>query len=753
MGEDRAKHFNSKHEDAVWRGFFARWHAGERADRLRAEAGASHDTWTAAAKRLGMRRKDLPPGHPGRRAAPAFAERADGYRHPKSLLTEGQWRDLFRQRAAGTPDTVLVLRFGVAAATICSQARARGIRRADLRALAEGAGLEAEAEGGDRAPPPPCGPPPHPERWGGDDRDPLGGVRIDPRDAEATRAAFEAVIVEAGMRADFAAIDQRCRAKLAVERALFASGRSDAPPHPSVTDPVGGGHPLHEGEGEAVVLRPAQTPPEGAWRTWLFMGGRGAGKTLAGASWLADMSERCGRLALVGPTLHDVREVMIGGASGVMGLDRWVRAGAWPIYAPSRRRLVFPNGAEAHVFSAEDPDSLRGPQFAAAWADEYAAWGARAEETLAMLRLGLRLPLLGVANARLAEPRCLSDEGVANVRAAGAHCLSDKEDGAGGASVSPPRLCITTTPRPTAAMRRLRAEAGLVETRAATAENARWLAPGFVEGLEALYGGTRRAAQELEGQVVEAQGALFTAAMMEAARGLLPPPCGEGRRGAAEPGWGRATTKRGSSDPTLSSLRADCPPHKGEGESVPRRFDRVVVAVDPTASAGGCACGIVVVGRSRLRGNDNASIAWVLDDRSAAGLSPQGWAERAVRAADDWGAAAIVAETNQGGDMVQAVLAAAGAGNRYRPVRATVGKRARAEPVAALYEQGRVRHAGRFEALEEELMALGAADAQGPNDRADALVWAVTELLLARRGEGPRLSVLGVEASPWGLSA
>ena len=675
MGEDRAKHFNSKHDDAVWRGFFARWHAGERADRLRVEAGVSPDTWSANAKRLGMRRKDLPPGHPGRRAAPAFADRADDWRHPNSRLTEGQWRDLFRQRLEGVPDTVLAVRFGVAAATICSAAEARGVRRADVRAV-----LELPDELSVRSPPPPLrGPPPPLHGGGSDGGDPLGGVVIDPRDAEGTRAAFDAAIVEAGARGDFVAVALRCRAKAQVERAIFAGAyrpsgylRPQTPDADEAADLEDG---IDSDAPPPVVLRPAQIAPSGDWRTWLFLGGRGAGKTLAGASWLAEMAERCGRLALVGPTLHDVREVMIGGPSGVMALDRW-RGGARPAYAPSRRRLVFPNGAEAHVFSAEDPDSLRGPQFAAAWADEYAAWGVHAEETLAMLRLGLRLPLRetgveGAQAARLREP-----------------------------SVSPPRLCVTTTPRPTAAMRRLRAEAGLVETRAATAENAEFLAPGFLEGLNALYGGTRRAAQELEGKVVEAEGSLFTAEMMEGAQ--------------------------------------------ADGVS-PADMERVVVAVDPTATSGGCACGIVVVGRSRLRGNDDVSIAVVLDDRSAAGLSPQGWAARAVRAADDWGAQAIVAETNQGGDMVEAVLRAAGAGARYRPVRAQVGKRARAEPVAALYEQGRVRHARRFAALEEELMALG--EDGGANDRADALVWAVTELMLGRRGAGPRLRTVG-EAPP-----
>lgn len=158
-----------------------------------------------------------------------------------------------------------------------------------------------------------------------------------------------------------------------------------------------------ETPGAPIELRPAQRPPEGDWSTWLFLGGRGAGKTLAGASWLADQAEALGaggRLALVGPTLHDVREVMIEGPSGLRSLPRWTRA-TRPVYEPSRRRLVFANGCIAHAFSAEDPDSLRGPQFSGAWADEFCAWpavGARgAGETLALLRMGLRLPLVSMA--------------------------------------------------------------------------------------------------------------------------------------------------------------------------------------------------------------------------------------------------------------------------------------------------------------------------------------------------------------------
>jgi phage terminase large subunit-like protein len=184
------------------------------------------------------------------------------------------------------------------------------------------------------------------------------------------------------------------------------------------------------------------------------------------------------------------------------------------------------------------------------------------------------------------------------------------------------------------------------------------------------------------------------------------------------------------------------------------RFDKVVVAVDPTTTAAGNACGIVVVARCEER-------AVVLADRSARGLSPEGWARRALAAAAEFGASEIVAEVNQGGEMVKSVLDAVGfraarserGGLRWRPVRATSGKRARAEPVAALYEQGRVRHAGVFSALEEELMAFGSEDeGRYDLDRADALVWGVTALLLGQRGEGPRIRSLDVGYAPRGLS-
>ena len=396
-----------------------------------------------------------------------------------------------------------------------------------------------------------------------------------------------------------------------------------------------------------LTLRPAQTPPPGDWSTWLFLGGRGAGKTCAGASWVSEQAERLGkggRLALVGATLHDVREVMIGGPSGIMALPRW-DGGGRPVYEPSRRRLTFPGGAEAWAFSAEDADSLRGPQFAAAWADEFCAW-ARPEEVLAMLRLGLRL----------------GDD---------------------------PRLAVTTTPRPTAALKTLKAEPGCVSTHAPTRDNLANLAPGFLGQLTALYGGTRREAQEMDGLIVEAEGALFRAEDLAQAR---------------------------------SGTRPD-------------GFDRIVVAVDPTTTPGGDACGIVVAGRRGDR-------AYVLADRSRRGLTPAGWARRAIAALDEFGARAIVAEVNQGGDMVAHVLGTQRPDVTVKAVRATRSKRMRAEPVAALYEQGRVIHLGAFRELEEELMAIGGAESGHSLDRADALVWAITDLMLTPQGQGPRITVL-----------
>ena len=376
----------------------------------------------------------------------------------------------------------------------------------------------------------------------------------------------------------------------------------------------------------------AQRPPESDWATWLFLGGRGAGKTRAGAEWLTRQARPGARLALVGPTLHDVREVMIEGPSGLRAIAPWSRR---PVYEISRRRLVWPNGAVAHAFSAEDPESLRGPQFHAGWADEFCAWK-RPGDALAMLRLGMRL---------------------------------------GG----DPRLVITTTPKPMAALTRLMAEPTSVATHAPTRANARNLSRGFLAGLEALYGGTRLAAQEVEGLVLGSGEALWTQALLDRCRG-----------------------------------------------GTPRDFRKVVVGLDPTTTAEGDSCGIVVVGLAEGK-------AWVLADESVSGKRPRDWAHAVARTVARHEADWVIAETNQGGQMVEDLLKVAKCGARIKPVFATRSKRARAEPVALLYDQGRVIHCGYFEKLEDELMGLGLGTGEASPDRADALIWAVSHLLLNTR--------------------
>lgn len=390
-----------------------------------------------------------------------------------------------------------------------------------------------------------------------------------------------------------------------------------------------------------MLANPEQDEPRQPWTTWLAMGGRGSGKTWIGAGWLAETAQTCGRLALVGQSLHDVREVMIEGPSGLRAQSP---RGYRIRYEAGRRRVLWPNGAEARIFSAEDPDSLRGPQFEAAWADEFCAWRDPGG-VLSNLRMGLRL----------------------------------------GAA---PKLVVTTTPRPIMALRKLKTEAGVVVSNLPTATNAHNLAPGFLAHLNSLYGGTRLAAQELEGLIVDGDGALWRAEDLARCRGSRPP-----------------------------------------------QLHRVVVAVDPPATAAGDACGIVVAGKLGDR-------AFVLADLTVSGHTPLGWATVAVEAARQYGAGAIVAESNQGGDMVRGVLAQANAPCEVRLVHARYSKRVRAEPVAALYEQGRVVHCGAFPALEEELMALGCGDSGASPDRADALVWALTDLLLGKTERAPRVRSL-----------
>ncbi|MCM2501340.1 DNA-packaging protein [Neorhizobium galegae] len=391
--------------------------------------------------------------------------------------------------------------------------------------------------------------------------------------------------------------------------------------------------------------RDEQKPPAGNWRTWLIMGGRGSGKTRAGAEWIHGLASAGSRselrIALVAETLGDAREVMIDGVSGICRIARKNR----PDFEISRRRLVWPNGAIAQIFSSEDPESLRGPQFHFAWCDELAKWR-HAEETFDMLQFGLRL----------------------------------------GAD---PRQLVTTTPRPVPILKRLIADPGTRLVRISTQANAGNLAPGFISALEARYGGTRLGRQELAGELIE------------------------DREDAL---WKRADLETFTIRFT-GALR------------------RIVVAVDPPSGSGeNSCCGIVVAGI------EPSGRAVVLADCSVEGKSPAGWANAVARAYARFQADRVVAEVNQGGEMVTAMLKSVDAGLPVTMVRATRGKFLRAEPVAALYEQGRVAHAGRFAELEDQMCDFGPdglSSGRSP-DRLDALVWALTALMLEGHGE-PRV--------------
>jgi len=380
-----------------------------------------------------------------------------------------------------------------------------------------------------------------------------------------------------------------------------------------------------------LVARPEQLAPRGKWSIWLVKAGRGWGKTRVGAEWVRSVARPGARIALVGPTAADVRDVMIEGESGILSVcEPW----NLPTYEPSKRRLTWTNGAIATAYSAEEPDRLRGPQHTHAWCDEAAAWAR--PDTWDMAMMGLRL---------------------------GDH----------------PQVVVTTTPRNVPLMRTIQASPGLIVTRGRTLDNASNLAPSFLTGLMARYEGTRLGRQELEGE------------------DLNDNPDALWQRDAID-----GTRVREAPD-----LR------------------RVVVAIDPavTAKDDSDETGIVVA----AIGVDGRG--YVLADRSGR-YKPDEWARVAMRAFDEFKADRIVAEGNQGGDMVAHVLRTAWADAPIRIVHASRGKVARAEPVAALYEQGRVSHVGAFPLLEDQLTGWSPG---GPSpDRLDALVWALTELFLGK---------------------
>lgn len=402
-----------------------------------------------------------------------------------------------------------------------------------------------------------------------------------------------------------------------------------------------------------------QLPPEGDWKTWVIMGGRGAGKTRAGAEWVRSEVEgslpldpgRSKRVALVGETFDQVRQVMIEGDSGILACSPPDRRPQW---VATKKRLEWPNGAIAEAFSAHEPEALRGPQFDAAWVDELAKWK-RSEDAWDMLQFSLRLG-------------------------------------------ETPRQVVTTTPRNVSVLKRILDTPSTVVTHAPTEANRAYLAKSFLEEVRARYDGSRLGRQELDGILLEdAEGAMWTLGMIEA----------------------------------LTIDRAPA-------------MDRVVVAVDPpvTGHEGSDACGIVVCG-ARTQGQPQDWKACVLEDASVQGASPQVWAQAALDAMARHGADRLVAEVNQGGDLVESVIRQIDPMVSFKAVRATRGKAARAEPVAALYEQGRVHHCRGLAELEDEMCQMTAQGfrGRGSPDRVDALVWAMTDLMIdpSQRWSRPRV--------------
>ena len=394
---------------------------------------------------------------------------------------------------------------------------------------------------------------------------------------------------------------------------------------------------------------PHQLPPEGDWKSWVIMGGRGAGKTRAGSEWVRQMVEgptvdapgQCHRVALVGETFDQVREVMVFGESGILACSPPDRRPTWEA---GRRRLVWANGATATVYSAHEPEALRGPQFDAAWVDELAKWK-KAEDVWDMLQFALRL---------------------------GAH----------------PQQVITTTPRNVGVLKRILGNASTVVTHAPTDANRAYLAESFLAEVQSRYGGTRLGRQELDGVLLDdIEGALWTTAMVEGAR----------------------------------------------VDQLPK-LDRIVVAVDPSVTNGKASdeCGIIVAGVV-AQGEPRDWQAYVLEDASVRG-GPSDWAKAAIAAMDRHGAERLVAEVNQGGDMVESVIRQIDPLVPFKALRASRGKGLRAEPVAALYEQGRIKHArqGGLGPLEDQMcqMTVRGFEGRGSPDRLDAMVWAMHELMI-----------------------
>lgn len=383
------------------------------------------------------------------------------------------------------------------------------------------------------------------------------------------------------------------------------------------------------------VPEPYQTPPPEPWKWWLFMAGRGSGKTDTGAHYVdryARMNPGC-RIAIIAPTLEDGRELCVEGDSGLLNANPEIR-----FVAP--RRILWPNGSRARLYSAktyEESQRLRGPQHHLVWGDEVASW-VHLDATWKQMEFGLRLG-------------------------------------------SRPHAVFTTTPKPRARLIKLMDDPRCVRTTATTDDNPH-LDQHVRDDLYREYGGTRDGRQELLAEMLtDVPGALWTPDGLEAARGRCPSPL-----------------------PDLI---------------------RVVVGVDPQAKKGAAQTGIVVAGK------DTKTTGGIIADRSKDG-SPNEWATAAVEAYYEFSADCIVAEANNGGEMVEETIRTVDRRVPVKLVHASRGKRTRAEPVSAVFEQGRAWISGMWPELEDQMTTWVPGD-ESP-DQMDAMVWAMTELgLVAAR--------------------
>jgi predicted phage terminase large subunit-like protein len=382
--------------------------------------------------------------------------------------------------------------------------------------------------------------------------------------------------------------------------------------------------------------RPAQHPPPGDWDTWMCLAGRGWGKTRTGAEWVIGKARVQERGALVGPTAADTRDILVEGESGILAC---APATFRPEYQPSKRRLVYPNGAIQVCYSADEPDRLRGPQHHYGWFDEMASWR-YIQYAWDMAQLGMRL---------------------------GDH----------------PQICITTTPRPLPLIKELVKDPQCVISKGSTYENLSNLAQTYQRAVVAKYAGTTLGRQELDAEILEdLPGALVARALIDRAR-----------------------------------VTAD---------EVPELVS-IVVGLDPAGTSKGDETGLVVTGWGADRHH------YVMADASKR-RTPDAACRAAYELREQHGAVKIIVEDNGPKDWLADVLNRVWRdlhGDNAGPapierVNASKGKKLRAQPVAMLYEQGRVHHVGSLPELEDQLTTWIPEETADSPDRIDAMVHAVT---------------------------